>query len=843
MNKHIKSLLACAAAALTLAGCEMNDFNENYLEGFDPDTTITDIKTVTLELTADDYSAIASNTTNKALANTLGGNAPAALAAIGTNKYFSSSEDAQAFIPAWIAANYPTADDGSSANVTYALANGMPENVAAMNAMKAYTLTTDDYKTVWGSETDYVEAITPATASKLATVISAEELEAGDYVAVTYKYSATEPTFGGTEDPGTDPDQPKDPETPAVDMAGKYIIAATKEGTDYVAAALGADKTYGYISGKAYTIEGTSIAAADVPEDYVWTFANDGEGYTIQDYNGHYYYLDSDPSHNSFQKGAARTDNDTDYFTWTIKLNSDGEVIITNTGNGKWIQQGDGSYSSFGPYATQTCNNPRLYRLNAAGTAYELYTGEEAAAPAEEVYALVSSFDGAGDYLIIATKEGTDYAMTALDAGKTYGYASGTTFSVTGTAIAAADVEEKFVWTFAATADGYTIQDYNGHYYYMDDDAAHVSFQKSATMGEGNYAWTISIAANNEATITNVGRGNWIQQGDGTYTTFGIYDTQKANNPRLYKKMSASAAATYSVLTRAAAVTTVNQYGIYNFNGSKFTDAGNVIVQPADFTAMGNTYGSFTNPDQDTYLPKFLAANYPYAKEGDTKYVSFRCFNSGTTSWKTDEYVFDSSAWVKNDYIEATSDKFERTNKTWTWNPSVTLYYPPVRNESNAMAFYQAVTDWVWANIDQPMGITSKGGGFVTSYGNNEYYTGCSAYYNNVDLRASKAREQYSGESYQGNDLVAAGVAFSGDAYDSLSDDEAQELMIKRLQYVVGKTLEGLYPDMRTIGGIEIFYTVHLALYRGEDVKNCNAYLKYKVAGPAQLEFVEMVEY
>ena len=46
--------------------------------------------------------------------------------------------------------------------------------------------------------------------------------------------------------------------------------------------------------------------------------------------------------------------------------------------------------------------------------------------------------------------------------------------------------------------------------------------------------------------------------------------------------------------------------------------------------------------------------------------------------------------------------------------------------------YYQTCVDWVKAQIDDKTGAT-----YVTSYGNNEYYSGTSAYQGNVDLRAA----------------------------------------------------------------------------------------------------------
>lgn len=71
------------------------------------------------------------------------------------------------------------------------------------------------------------------------------------------------------------------------------------------------------------------------------------------------------------------------------------------------------------------------------------------------------------------------------------------------------------------------------------------------------------------------------------------------------------------------------------------------------------------------------------------------------------------------------------------------------RRENNAevSAFYQAITDWVKENHSE----------YVTSYGNNDYYYGGSAYQNNFDFRVS---------AWQGQGT-----------YDGMSSDEITALM------------------------------------------------------------------
>ena len=193
MNKYIKQLLSLAAVAMVSWGCEADFYNEHMIDGYEPETEITDVQSVELTLTADDYSTISKNSTNKANAAAAGQEAVDALAAIGKNKYFANQDEAAAYIPAYLASAYPTFDNNSIAMVTYTTALDVPAEIVKMNAATSYTVSEDNYKTIWESEEEYVKAVTPATISKLKNVLPSEGLEAGDYVAVTYNYAAEEP--------------------------------------------------------------------------------------------------------------------------------------------------------------------------------------------------------------------------------------------------------------------------------------------------------------------------------------------------------------------------------------------------------------------------------------------------------------------------------------------------------------------------------------------------------------------------------------------------------------------------------------------------------------------------
>ena len=234
MNKNIITrMLLVVVVALLGYGCDPNYFNEHNLPGYENSGEITDVKELALTLTNDDYAAIAKNADNKSIAEAQGEEAVAALTAIGKNHYFANADQVAAYMPAFLGQKYPVFDNGSIALITYTMALDVPADVIAMNAPTEYTLTEDDYKTIWGSDVDYASAVTPKTISKLKSIIPvAEGAQDGDYIVVTYNYSANEPQKEEEEKP-TDPVEPTGKYTKVL---GTAVLDDNVEIKGYIAA-------------------------------------------------------------------------------------------------------------------------------------------------------------------------------------------------------------------------------------------------------------------------------------------------------------------------------------------------------------------------------------------------------------------------------------------------------------------------------------------------------------------------------------------------------------------------------------------------------------------------------
>lgn len=105
-----------------------------------------------------------------------------------------------------------------------------------------------------------------------------------------------------------------------------------------------------------------------------------------------------------------------------------------------------------------------------------------------------------------------------------------------------------------------------------------------------------------------------------------------------------------------------------------------------------------------------------------------------------------------------------------------------------------------------------------TSYGNNDYYYGGSAYQNNFDFRVS---------AWQGQGT-----------YDGMSSDEITALMWERLPEAFPHALEVLYADAAPAdNGVDVIYTINFGIYDGSSTTTYT--IQYKVIGKGKFEYVE----
>ena len=224
--------------------------------------------------------------------------------------------------------------------------------------------------------------------------------------------------------------------------------------------------------------------------------------------------------------------------------------------------------------------------------------------------------------------------------------------------------------------------------------------------------------------------------------------------------------------------------------------------------AAGQSFGTFKqamNLDLSKYAGKKVALAFRYDGNGKT---------GATTTVQLDNVM------VGNQTIDETpgKDQFVRKNAKWEYDPSSVIELKAEKGNPLTVAYMQAGVDWVKEHVDAPLGVAA-GAGYVSKYGNNEVYSGLSAYYGNVDLRASTARAQYAKE------------------YASMSDAEITAKMAERLQQTLGAALTKLNPEAVPAPPVEVFYTLRFGVYDGNDTKTYE--MKFKVVGKGQFEYVK----
>lgn len=281
-------------------------------------------------------------------------------------------------------------------------------------------------------------------------------------------------------------------------------------------------------------------------------------------------------------------------------------------------------------------------------------------------------------------------------------------------------------------------------------------------------------------------------------------------------KLDGGAATTaIGTLSLAAEVPTTSLNAIYRFDGTKWSVPSDMVVlNPGDYTAMGQSHPNLTEPDN--YLPAYCRQKFPYAAAKDSKFIVYKFYNGSSTVLACANYVYNGTEWVKNDGVETITSQFVRTNGVWKFDPSVTINLP--ETSTFATNFYQSCVDWVYQTKCVPLGDTSiKSGKFwVSKYGNNEVYSGASAFKNDVDLRPGAAVTQYAaGWEGKTDAEIIAGLKHNF-AYETLP-----------------AVLAEYYPDAVPIEGVEVLYTVNFDAFDGSRHPST---IVYEVTGPAKFE-------
>lgn len=227
---------------------------------------------------------------------------------------------------------------------------------------------------------------------------------------------------------------------------------------------------------------------------------------------------------------------------------------------------------------------------------------------------------------------------------------------------------------------------------------------------------------------------------------------------------------------------------------------------------MGISSLNFTSekPAVD-YIPVYLASQVAYPLDGDVRIVAYRYYNGKKVVIYSDEYVYHASAsrWELNTRIVQQTDQFVYKEGTWKFDPS-TVITLGAKGDQATSDFYQYITDWVKEN---------KGAEYVTSFGNNDYYYGGSAYNNNFDFRPASWKSQ------------------NAAAYGDKSNDDLKKLMFERLPEAFIPGLEHFYGDAAPVEGVNVIYTVNFMIYDGSTTTNWT--IQYEVKEKGKFTYIE----
>lgn len=272
-----------------------------------------------------------------------------------------------------------------------------------------------------------------------------------------------------------------------------------------------------------------------------------------------------------------------------------------------------------------------------------------------------------------------------------------------------------------------------------------------------------------------------------------------------------------------------NEYSIvntlYTFNGKAwtlYTGTGVTVLSQADFVRMGLKYDNFSSSAKpDTYLPTYLTLTYPYAQKDNLASVAYKYYDGTNTTIRVDQYKYDGSIWAK--VSDVVTNQFRRVSGEWKYSPDVTINLTVGKSQPTVSAYYQAIADYVWEEIDQKqLGITELGKGYRTNFASptgSEYYFATTAYQNNFDFRPGKGREQY-----------AAG-------FEGMKDEEIVALWMSRVPEAFIPALEKLHSDADLLpSGAELDYIINFGIYDGSATPMYT--ITYKVVGKGKFEYI-----
>jgi len=280
----------------------------------------------------------------------------------------------------------------------------------------------------------------------------------------------------------------------------------------------------------------TTIKAASAADD---SYNAASASYTLTVYNPHatttaFAYSTSKVAIGSTIDTNTATTVDysgTELTDYTITYTSSDESIATVDANGVVTGVAEGEATITATYAGDD-----NYNASSATMTVTVY--------GVTYYKKATTITSGKKYIIAAISEDDETSalvMYPLSSTKTYGYLSAGTKTITDDQIGIENTyDDAFTITYDEDEDAYTIMDPNSRYMYIGYNSKKSAYFTSFNAGEspesGQY-WSIEIADDGTATITNDLASSWIQYST-SYSSYGCYDSQSGITPCLWEEVT-----------------------------------------------------------------------------------------------------------------------------------------------------------------------------------------------------------------------------------------------------------------------------------------------------------------
>ncbi len=270
-------------------------------------------------------------------------------------------------------------------------------------------------------------------------------------------------------------------------------------------------------------------------------------------------------------------------------------------------------------------------------------------------------------------------------------------------------------------------------------------------------------------------------------------------------------AVTYDFYKGGGVVATLTDY--YQFKESNWQVVPNTyVLTTGDYDSMGapGNYDNFSDdvPPED-YLPTFLEEKFPYAEEGDQKYVVY-AYYAGYTEVRAKRYTYNGSEWKS---YKTVSNQFIHGDEKWVFDPTVGF--------EMASSDYQLIVD-------------ERDSKYINEYGTGEFYSGADSYHSNFSL------------------VIEDRIEFDAETFEGISTEEAQNIMWERILKKPDEPmatrgglivmLQKKFPDAQpTKNGVDVYYEVTFDTYNNDRSSSTyTARYQCTAAGdPAEFKYVE----